>query len=141
MITNESTFNHKNSDYLKNWTKKKLPNNGFFITDIDLFIRSKYGCFMIVEIKCKNSKLKTPQKISYEMLDYFGQELNNSKFNSKTLGFPISVQYHGTHVLKFENTSFEDGKVYWDGNETTEEDVIKIMSFNGYCEECFKICT
>ena len=38
-------------------------------------------------------------------------------------------QYYGFHLLQFEKTTFEDGKVFFDRKEVTKEELIKLMSF------------
>lgn len=133
-----SDFVNKNSTYMKTWTMKNLPNLNYWVTDIDLFIRSITGCCMFIEIKSRNAKLPTHQKISYEFLDHMATCANNGYFYSATLNRDIQITYFGKHVLTFENTSFANGKAYWNGEEITEQELIDILSFKADCVECFR---
>jgi hypothetical protein len=36
--------------------------------------------------------------------------------------------YLGYHLIQFENTNFNDGKVYFDYKEVTEKEIINILS-------------
>ena len=38
--------------------------------------------------------------------------------------------YCGFHVIRFENTSPEDGKIWWDNKEITTEELLDILRFS-----------
>jgi len=40
-----------------------------------------------------------------------------------------SEQFHGFHLLVFENTSPEDGRIWLDKNEISKDDLIAFLQF------------
>lgn len=137
----QTSYTNKNSTYLKEWTKDKLPNRDYWITDVDLFIRSIKGCCMLVEVKCKGAELPPHQKISYEILDFMAQLSNGKYYVPESLQIPIEIKYFGKHVLKFENTTFKNGNVYWDDQEITEPELVSILAFDENCNDCLRKCS
>lgn len=108
---------------LNDWTRKKLPESsetGFTVNDIDLVLRNyKTKKIMLLEIKCQMAVLTLSQS-QIKML--FDKVLNN--------GLPKEGwQYLGFHLLQFEKTFFHDGKVFFDGKEKTEAEIIDLLSF------------
>jgi len=37
--------------------------------------------------------------------------------------------FHGVHVLTFENTNPDDGEMFWDGKQITKSELIEILTF------------
>jgi len=119
--------------YFYDWCITHLPNRRlFFITDIDMIIRDRNGRIMLVEKKCKKAVPKKSQSITYRMLHAL--ILRADKTGALDLGDGYGSlydwTYYGFHLLQFENTSFEDGKAYFDNKEVTEEELKKILSFD-----------
>jgi len=119
--------------YFYDWCKINLPSRYlFFITDIDMIIRDRKGRIMLIEKKCKKAVPKKSQSITYRMLHNL--ILKADKTGALDLGAGHSSlydwTYYGFHLLQFENTSFEDGKAYFDNKEVTEEELKKILSFD-----------
>lgn len=137
--------------YWKNWTYENLPNSNYFVTDIDSVIRTYSGCVYLIEIRKKNGKLKTHQQKTYGIL---GAALNsiqgvfysNLPIQIGTTNAAGKVEYFGGVVnLTFQNTTFEDGKVYWQLNggereEISEYELIQRLSFCDNCERCYQNC-
>lgn len=124
---------HAADPYLFEWTATNLPTaNNYFITDIDMIIRSRSGQIMIVEIKRRNATVNGHQRTTYEILDQClqaGIDAHKAGFVLPSMQYPVKLQYLGFHVLQFENTTFEDGPIYWDGQQISVDQVKQILSF------------
>lgn len=122
---------HAPDAYWLEWTSTHLPDRiGFFITDIDTLVRDKDNNTMFLEIKRKGRKCAGHQKNSFSLIHRTfmdGLEKNNNR--PEVHGNTWTVTYYGFHLLTFENTTFENGRVYWNGKEVTEAEVIKRLSF------------
>lgn len=97
------------------WIRGNLPSSdtGCIVSDLD-FIISNYKTkrLMLLETKTRNTDLRVWQKRLFKDLDsWIRQGIENDK----------RWVYLGFHTIKFENTFFNDGKVYFDVRETTEE--------------------
>lgn len=105
--------------------------SGFFVTDLDLVLRTRDGKIMMVEVKRKGAKVKPHQSITYRILDAALRRLHGERMTIKPKdGAPVTVtvNYMGLHLLTFERTSFEDGAAYFDGVLVTAEQVAQILS-------------
>jgi hypothetical protein len=124
---------HSPDPYFQNWTRYNLPQRmDYYITDVDLVIRSREGKLMIIEIKRRNSQMNDHQRTTYELLDGLikaGIKCSHSGLKIPSLKFPVKVKYYGFHLLQFENTTFEDGRVYWNHQEVTPDQIRQILSF------------
>ena len=102
------------------WIRQKLPcsSTGFVVSDLD-FILTNYKTkkLMLIEVKTRNKEIARWQSILLK---------NISKW--LTQGIDDDYEYYGCHVIKFENTSFEDGKCYFDDQEITEPELIERLS-------------
>lgn len=131
---------HSPDEYVHKWTLLNLPDaKNFYINDIDLTIRNRKGCLMIVEVKRKMAKPSTVQSFTYQMLDQCFQKSNGDtiklKLPNTNKKVSFKLKYHGYHLLQFENTTFENGRVYFDNKEVTEKELIDILSFK-FCLDC-----
>lgn len=87
---------------------------GYVTTNIDyIWENYKTGDWMFIEEKRYMSGCGFSQKNQFIKL--------NSKIKDKS--------YHGFHLLQFEKTSPEDGKIYLDNKEITKEKLLKFLSF------------
>ena len=103
------------------WVRNSLPdsNTGFIVSDIDFYMYNwKKMTHLMVEIKTRNSPLVNWQKIMYNNLSKWIKE------GSKKEGW----DFKGFFFIKFENTFFNDGKVYLNEKESSEEEIIKVLS-------------
>ena len=102
----------------ENWRRNKPELSsglGYIATDIDFIWRNyKTGQFMFVEEKRYMSKMTFPQKQTFKVVD------------KQMKGHPL---YMGFHLLQFENTTPDDGRVYWDGVEITKGRLLDILKF------------
>jgi hypothetical protein len=101
--------------WLRDQEELDSKTKGFVATNIDYLWRNwKTGDWMLVEEKRHGSEIRFAQKIAFDILDRVCQE---------------DPQYHGFHVLIFENTSPEDGKIFLDGKEITVDDLLVFLQF------------
>ena len=111
--TRDLTFN--------GWVRNSLPdsNTGFIVSDIDFYMYNwKKMTHLMVEIKTRNSPLAKWQEIMYNNLSKWIKE------GSKKEGW----DFKGFFFIKFENSFFNDGKVYLNEKESSEEEIIKVLS-------------
>ena len=108
------------------WIRKKLPSSyiGFMVTDVDFFIYNFITKkLLILEVKTRNKKINKWQRIFYEHLNRWIKK-----------GIDADWAYKGAYLIKFENTSFDDGRVWFTSFEqditieVTEKAVIKFLS-------------
>ncbi len=104
------------------WIRKFLPEStstGYLVTDLDFILYNyKTKKVMLLEIKTRNSCLKFWQLKLFKNLDKWIRR-----------GIDEDWGYLGFHVIKFKNTWFDDGRVFFDGKEVYEQDLIKKLSF------------
>lgn len=103
------------------WIRNNLPDSmtGVYVSDLDFIIENwKTKDIMLLEIKTRNGGMRPGQRKLFENLDRW---INK--------GIDSSWTYHGFHVIKFENIFFNDGKVYFDGKESSEDEIRRILSF------------
>lgn len=108
---------------LSDWFRRRCPHSstGFVCTDIDMvFYDYKRKYIMVVEIKKMNNKPTLTQRqvlrIVHDCLKNGIQEL-----------YP-DYTYCGTHLLTFERMFFDEGRVYWNNKEVTEDEVLHNLS-------------
>jgi len=106
---------------MSDWTRKNLPDSslGFMVTDLD-FILSNYKSkkIMLLEIKTRNSNIKEWQKRIF---------INLNRWIAK--GIDEGWEYLGMHLIRFENTNFDDGLVYFDNKVLSEQELKDKLSF------------
>ena len=111
-----------------NWIRRNLPNSetGFSVSDVDFMLWNwQRGGVMFVEVKTHGKQLSTGQLRQFRRLhDWITAGMKDSGWS-----------YYGWIVITFENTSFDDGKV-WVQNinmtqpiEVTEARLIELLSF------------
>lgn len=89
---------------------------GFVTTNIDYVWRNyKTGDWMLLEEKRFMSDVRRWQKELFVLVDK-GCRL-------------LMKHYKGFHLLVFEKTNPEDGKIFLDRKEVTKEDLIKFLRF------------
>lgn len=89
---------------------------GYVATNLD-YIWSNYktGKWMLIEEKRYMSQVKRWQS------QLFGLIIWCAKIHPKFCGF---------HVIRFEKTNPDDGKIYWNDREITKEDLLRILMFS-----------
>ena len=104
-----------------NWVRVKLPDSstGFLVSDIDFYMCNyNKKTHLMVEIKAYNTELPKWQRIMYKNIYKWIKE------GSEKEGW----DFKGVYFIKFEKTSFNDGKVYLNGKESSEDEIIKKLS-------------
>lgn len=111
---------HESSKKFNSWVRNKLPDSssGYSASDLDFILWNwKTKKYMLLEIKSRNAKCRTGQHYMWKNLHHWLKR-----------GTTEDWEYKGFHLITFENTSFEDGKCYYDTKEITEIDLIKKLS-------------
>ena len=96
--------------------QKELDSkNGYVATNIDYIWRNyKTEQWMIIEEKRYNQKPKFYQQKIFEILNWCSKHHKS---------------YEGFHVIVFENTSPDDGKIYLDGELIDKQNLIEFLQF------------
>lgn len=119
-MTRKEITGTRSLDFSK-WVREMLPDSqtGYSASDLDFILWNwKTKNLMFLEIKTRNAKVRQGQKMMFENINKW----------IKT-GIDNDWKYHGFHLITFENSSFEDGKCYFDNQEITQEELIKKLSF------------
>lgn len=106
-------------NFLSNWLQKNMPDpsTGTRITDIDFVLtNANRKTIALIEKKTNNAEFPSWQKSIYV----------NVAESLRKNGFTV-----GAYIIKFEGTNFDNGKVYVNGIECSEEKLKKILS--RYC--------
>jgi hypothetical protein len=87
-------------------------NVGFTYVNFDAIIRNYHKkTFALLEIKCKQAPLSYAQGKIFNEIDA-----------ALRRGMGDGWQYLGFYILQFENTSFDDGKAFLNGQEITGDE-------------------
>lgn len=117
------------------WCRRKLPNaRSFWITDVDAVLRDRRGNMALLEIKRRRASVPTHQDITYQVLDTALKAISGQVTTVSASGDPVTwfncpVSYRGRYTLTFERTGFEDGRAWLNGREVSEQEVVKVLSF------------
>lgn len=115
-------FSGKRSLIFSEWIRNRLPasNTGFYVTNQDwIFWNWKTRKLMLCEEKCFKANLST----AFTKLIKGVIEPALKEFCPKN-----NIDFRGYHFIQFENTSPEDGKIFFDGIEISKEELIKFLS-------------
>src|SRR3990167_5737994 len=99
MATRQEITNIRDLQFSQ-WIRKNLPDSstGLMVSDLDFILCNyKHKKILLLEIKTRGAGLKTWQNKLFQNL---ARWLSN--------GMDNGYEFKGFHVLKFENTSFED---------------------------------
>jgi hypothetical protein len=118
--------------YIFDFIGTRCPDpSQFFASDVDLVLRTRDGGLMLIEVKRKGAAVKPHQAVMYRILDKALRALHGQRVHialKDGSAVTINVDYKGVHVLTFENTTFEDGAVYFDGHPVTADQVADIFA-------------
>lgn len=89
---------------------------GYNTCDID-YVWSNGLFYLVMEEKRFMAKMSKKQNDLYKIIH------NDSKNN---------IMYKGCHIIQFENTTPDDGKVFIDGNEVSRNTYIKWLRFEAH---------
>lgn len=104
-----------------NWVRQNLPDSssGYMVSDLDFILYNyKTKKLKLLEVKTRGSRMPEFQRCIFRDLSHW-----------ITRGIDGGWQYLGFHLLVFEKTSFDDGRVYLDGKEVTEAELVRKLSF------------
>ena len=124
---------HAPDPYLMGWTAEHLPDcESYFISDIDMLIRDRAGNLLLAEIKRRGAEMNHHQRTTYELLDKLikaGIKANPKGIIIPSMRYPLKINYKGVHLLQFENTTFENGPIFWDKKPISPEQLKLILRF------------
>lgn len=105
---------------------------GFNDSDVDfVWHRYKglpYHAMMLIEQKTYRKPMENNQR---ETLGFLGRMLHAYK-TRRMLSMrnqSVEVRYFGYHLLEFERESPDDGRIWWNGQEITKQQLVQIMRF------------
>lgn len=101
------------------WLRESNPGaNCFTANDLDFVLRNyKTKQIMIIETKCRRANVTDGQR-------FFYQDLNSIlKAGCAATGW----EYMGVHLVQFEKLGPNDGKVFFDGKEVSEDRLKEII--------------
>ena len=112
-------------------SQKSLASVWFDAENLDyIWFAYRSGHIMLIEEKCFMGKPSLAQRdthgIVHQALEYACSRI---PFKRELKGRTSSIKYHGYHILQFENTGPQDGKIYWDGQEISELGLIDWLRF------------
>jgi hypothetical protein len=113
------------------WLRGQLPNqktnvtciesdinHGYVTTNLDyVWYNYNSGKLMLIEEKRYNCSLTYSQNKVFQLLDDL---ILKSKYE----------KYYGFHVLRFQKTNPEDGKIFWDDDKISISDLLMLLQFN-----------
>lgn len=95
--------------------QKELPSSVYAATNLDfMWMNHKTGKWLLIEEKRHGSDLTWSQKELMKVLH---------------LAIKKDRQYCGIHLLQFENTSPDDGKIYLNRSEISKQQLIDFLKF------------
>jgi hypothetical protein len=121
MTRQEQTGSREHDLFFSKWIRKKLPNSytGYRCYDIDFVLWHKdLKQIMLIELKSYNTPVKSDQHYILNNLHKWIQK-----------GIDSDWTYKGCHLIQFEKFNFDNGKVYLNNNEVTEEELIEFLTF------------
>jgi hypothetical protein len=88
---------------------------GYVATNLDYIWRNyNTGLWMMIEEKRYGGAVKRFQKEIFDLLNWC------AKYHPKFRGF---------HILRFEKTNPDNGRIFWDGEDISKERLIEILQF------------
>lgn len=103
--------------WFSGWIRRNLPDSssGFLVSDLDFILwNHKTHRLMLVEVKTRRSKMRFWQEGLFKILD-----------EMLTIGSaPAGVEYLGFYCVRFEGTSFEDGRCAINNKLVSEDELI-----------------
>lgn len=105
------------------WIRECLPDScsGFTVTNLDwVFWNYKNRILLLAEEKMYRGKLRFNQSQIFK--EIIAPSLKEYCENH-------DIQFLGFHLIQFENTSPKDGRIWWDGTEISETELIDRLSW------------
>lgn len=121
-LTRPEQTGKRNLDF-SGWIRNKLPDSreGFVVSDLDFVIaNTESKKIMIVEQKNYLGRMRVWQASLFSDLD---------RWISAGIEQDDDWEYLGFHTVKFENTAPNNGRIWFDGIEITEKELINRLTF------------
>lgn len=83
---------------------------------------------MLIEEKTRGGKLSFAQRDTHSIIDQ-ALRYANDQFVKTARGDLMRLRYCGYHVLTFENTTPDNGAMYWDGKVIDRAMLIRLLRF------------
>jgi hypothetical protein len=115
-MTQQRRDNHSTEFGLWLRQQKEIDSGlGFIATNIDYLWRNyKTGAWMLIEEKRYGAFVKPYQENMFKIID---------------AACKADPNYKGFHIVKFINTSPEDGKIILDGTEISKQQLLAFLQF------------
>ena len=113
------------------WIRNNLPSSArpscFTVFDVDFVLRNySTNRLALLEVKCKRRKPEGGQKLTMELIDEImrlGTAARNEHYGIRSMQWT----YCGYWTLQFENTMPDDGRIWLNGHELTEQQLIECL--------------
>lgn len=112
---------HETKLKFSDWIRENLPSSedGFMVSDVDFILYNyKTKRMMFIEQKQFGSEVKEWQKKLFTILNDAMKNLPESR-----------LEYKGFHLITFEQTDCKDGKIFYDYQEVSENDLRLRLTF------------
>lgn len=120
MATRQESSGQRSLDF-SSWVRANLPDSktGYMASDLDFLLYNyKTRKVALCEIKQYNKQIASWQM---QMLSFLENCIKNGK--------PDGWEFIGLFVIRFEVMNFGDGRVWLNGDESSEEEIKKLLSF------------
>ena len=121
MTRKENTNNRDHDLYFSRWVRSNLRDSydNFRVYDIDFIMWDKKTKEVrLLELKSNGADVRPDQKM---MLQMFAETFKN--------GMADGWKFKGVHLIQFEKNTFDDGKVFLNKVEISEDKLIKFLNF------------
>lgn len=135
-LRSSSTTRTEFSDWLRQCPQLDSREYSLSVTDVDYLIhqymmngsRGNQNIMLIEEKR----RMAVPPSSQLDTLHIIDTALKciDGKVIQNPAGLSRRIHYYGLHVLVFENTSPDDGKIYWDGREIVPMQLIRFLRFD-----------
>ena len=113
------------------WIRNNLPSSRrpscFTVFDVDFVLRNySTNRLALLEVKCKGRKPEGGQKLTMQLIDEI-MRLGTPARNEHYGIMSEQWTYCGYWLLQFENTMPDDGRIWLNGYELTEQQLIACL--------------
>lgn len=133
-MTRQRTFKSASafSDLLRNIPELDSRRAGMSIQNLDYIIHRysglPYQAVMLVEEKMFGGALSFAQRDTHGILHQLLCRVPSARVVNAR-GAAVLVRYFGYHTLVFQNTSYKDGAMWWDGHPIEYPTLIQLLRF------------
>lgn len=106
---------------------------GYDFEDMDcIWHQYVEGKMMLIEMKQFMAPLSYAQRDTHSIIHQalqFAFSHPDCDFSRENRKRPTKIQYFGYHVVKFERSGPDDGRIYIDGIEVSKEEFLRFLQF------------